>query len=59
MRDGKHFRKGNSQGEEEKSQLEKMREEMKNGLFGVFYIILKRSSTDLWKYAILMVLEYL
>ena len=42
MREGKLIRNRDSHREEEKTKLEIINHEIKNGIFGVFYILLKK-----------------
>lgn len=57
MRENKLYKKIESQKEEEKSALERLTEELRNGIFGVFYILLKNNETSSWKYSLMMVIE--
>ncbi len=59
MRDNKLFRKRDSQKEEEKTKLEKVKDEIKNGIYGVFYILLKSNENSFWKYSVLLAIEFL
>ncbi len=45
--------------EEEKSWFERVEEETKNRIFGVFYLLLKNQETSFWKFLILLIVEYL
>ena len=53
MRENKIFRKKNQQKEEEKTKIEWLKDEIKSGIFGVFYILLKQNESTIWKFIIM------
>ena len=46
-------------GEEDKSKLEKVEEEVKQSIFTVFYLILKNQESSYWRYILVLIIEYL
>jgi hypothetical protein len=59
MRDNKLLRNRDSHKEDEKTKVERLQEELRNGVFGVFYILLKKQDNSLWKYTVLLIIEFL
>ncbi len=48
-----------SSSEEEKTKMEQIEEEVKSSIFSVYYLLLKNQDTTLWKFIILLTIEYL
>lgn len=46
-------------GEEEKSKLEQVEEEVKQSIFTVFYLVLKNQENSYWRYILVLIIEYL
>lgn len=61
MRDGKVYgrRKGDNNREEEKTQFEKIKDELMNMMFGVFYILLKNTESSLWKFGVVLCIQFI
>lgn len=61
MRDGKVYgrRKGDNNREEEKTQFEKIKDELMNMIFGVFYILLKNNESSLWKFGVVLCIQFI
>ena len=45
--------------EEELSTFDRISEEIKNGIFSVYYLLIKHSETSFWKFILLLIIEYL
>lgn len=45
--------------EEEKTKAQKIEEEIKTSIFSVFYLILKNNEVSYWKYAFILLIEYI
>lgn len=54
MREGKLYRKKDSLKDDEKTNLEKIKDEVITSIFGVFYILLKANESSLWKLGIIL-----
>lgn len=52
-------KKDSNSKEEEKSKLERIKDEVINSIFGVFYILLKNSESSLWKFIVVMAIQCL
>ena len=58
MKETKLFAKEQAS-EEEKSKIEQFEEDIKNGVFSVFYLLLKNYETTFWKFIVLLIIEYM
>jgi hypothetical protein len=45
--------------DEDKSKMEALEEEVKNSIFCVFYLLLKNYETTMWKFIVILIIEYL
>lgn len=56
MRDGKLYgrKKGENLKDDEKSKLERIKDDAIYSIFGVFYILLKTNESSLWKFGIIL-----
>ena len=62
MRDGKLFRKkGDSHNskEDERTKLERIKFEVINSIYGVFYILLKNNDSSLWRFGMILVVQFI
>ena len=51
---GKLYRKKDHLKDDEKSKLERIKDEVINSIFGVFYILLKSNESSLWKFGVIL-----
>jgi len=56
MKDSK-LKEGSS--EDEKTRLEKVEEDVRSSIFGVFYLLLKNNETSFWKFIVILVVQYI
>lgn len=56
MKDSK-LKEGSS--EDEKTNLEKVEEDVRSSIFGVFYLLLKNNETSFWKFIVILVVQYI
>ncbi len=59
MREGKLLRKKDSNKEEERSKLDKIKDTLMNSIFGVFYVLLKGNEGSLWKFIAVHIIQFL
>lgn len=56
MKDSK-LKEGSS--EDEKTNFEKVEEDVRSSIFGVFYLLLKNNETSFWKFIVILVVQYI
>ena len=57
MKENKLFKENSN--EEEKTKLEQIEEEVKTSIFSVFYLLLKNNESSLWKFVLILIIEYI